>query len=112
MAQIIRTFEPADRYLYDFKLCTIARGWAQIDTSQDASYYGQWINPATREILCYCEGDLILTRCDDDAELAREIAKMKQWNAEQGHRFMGIDPGFSESLKAALIAAGLEVYLH
>lgn len=109
---ILRDFAPADRYLYDFKLCTIAKGWAQIDTSQDASYFGQWVNPTKREIFCYCEGDLILTRCENDAELAGEIATMKAWNTEQGHRFLGIDPGFNTELKEALASAGLEEYLH
>lgn len=112
MTTIVRDFAPADRYLYDFRLCTIAKGWAQIDTSQDASYFGQWINPAKRQILCYCEGDIILSKCDTDTDIQDELRKMKAWNEEQGHRFMGIDPGFSEPLKAALVAAGLQEYLH
>lgn len=110
--QIIREFAPADRYLYDFRVCTIAKGWAQIDTSQDASYFGQWVNPTKREIFCYCEGDTILTRCFSDAQLQDELARMRTWNLEQGHRFLGIDPGFSEDLKAALVNAGLGEYLH
>ncbi len=109
---IERTFSPADRYKYDFRLCTAEKGWAQIDTSQDASYFGQWINPTTREILSYCEGDVTLTKCETDAELVAEIAKMKAWNATQDHRFIGIDPGFNEALQAAIAAAGLTEYLH
>lgn len=113
MASITRDFVgTSDRYVYDFRLCTISKGWAQIDTSQDAWYYGQWINPTTRQILCYCEGDVIQTQCENDQDLAGEIAKMKAWNVEQGHRFIGIDPGFSWPLKTALIGAGLEEYLH
>lgn len=110
--QIIREFAPADRYVYDFGACSISKGWAQIDTSQDASYFGQWINPEKRQIVCYCEGDVILTKCDTDEDLRAEIVKMKQWNDEQGHRFMGIDPGFSDKLKTSLTAAGLNEYLH
>jgi hypothetical protein len=112
MVKIERGFSPADRYLYDFKLCTIERGWAQVDTSQDASYYGTWISPEKRQIFQYVEGDLYLTRCDTDAELAAEILRMKEWNTSMGHRFMGIDPGFNADLKAALCAAGLAEYLH
>ncbi len=26
----------SDRYKFDFKLCTPAKGWAQLDTRQDA----------------------------------------------------------------------------
>lgn len=112
MKKITRDFAPADRYLYDLNACSMSKGWAQIDTSQDASYFGQWINPVSRKIFCYCEGDLILTTVDTDRELVAEIEGMKRWNAENGHRFKGIDPGFSENLKQALIAAGLREYLH
>ena len=110
--EIIREFAPADRYLYDFGKCSTANGWAQIDTSQDASYFGQWINPTRRLIFAYIEGDCVLTKLDTDVELAQEISEMKCWNEEQGHRFKGIDPGFNESLKAALEACGLREYLH
>ena len=41
-------FAPADRYLYDFKVLTIDKGWAQLDSRQDASYYGHW-NPRQRQ---------------------------------------------------------------
>lgn len=112
MKTITRDFTPADRYLYDFGLCTTARGWAQIDTSQDASYFGQWINPSRRIVFSYVEGDCIVVKLDTDAELAAEIAEMQRWNEQQGHRFIGIDPGFNADLKAALIAAGLQEYLH
>ncbi len=110
--EIIREFAPADRYRYDFEVCTISKGWAQVDTSQDASYFGTWINPTKREVFCYCEGDTILTRYESDAEMAIDILHMKEWNEKQGHRFMGIDPGMNESLKQALIDAGLGGYLH
>jgi len=33
--ETIREFVPADRYIYDFRLCTYSKGWAQIDTKQD-----------------------------------------------------------------------------
>src|SRR5678809_1577262 len=112
MKTITRSFCPADRYLYDFKLCTIEKGWAQIDTSQDASYFGQWVNPLKREIFAYIEGDLVLTKVDSYQELQAEIAEMQRWNEEQGHRFIGIDPGFSPQLRQELSDAGLGGYLH
>jgi hypothetical protein len=116
MAKTIqRDFLPADRYLYDFKYCTVANGWAQIDTSQDASYFGQWIHPGKREIFCYCEGDLIHTKLDTDAELVRELQEIqdfdRNYSPKRADRF-GIDPGFNAELKQALIAAGLGEFLH
>ena len=47
-----------DRYKYDFRQCKPSDGWAQLDTKQDAPYYGNWINPLTLETLSYCEGDV------------------------------------------------------
>jgi hypothetical protein len=116
--KITREFAPADRYLYDFKVCTTDKGWAQLDTRQDASYFGTWINPTARKIFCYCEGDTTLTECETDAELQAELATMAAWNAENGYRAfstgkaIAIDPGFNDDLKAACVAAGIGGYLH
>ena len=108
-----REFAPGDRYLYDFKYCTISNGWAQIDTRQDASYFGQWINPTKRQILSYCEGDVCLTTCDDDAELLAEMTALRDFaNSVEPGGFLGIDPGFSRTLQLALIAAGLRGFAH
>lgn len=43
--ECIREFCPTDRYVYDFGKCSYAKGWAQVDTRQDASYYGTWDEP-------------------------------------------------------------------
>lgn len=112
MKTVQRSFAPSSRYQYDFGACTPDRGWAQLDTGQDASYYGTWINPTSRKILVYCEGDVILTSVDTDAELAGEVDSIRRWNLEQGHRFMGIDPGFNDGLRGATIAAGLAGFFH
>ena len=37
--KIIRSFEPGDRYPYDFDLCTCARGWAQVELLPISSTY-------------------------------------------------------------------------
>ena len=111
---IERDFAPADRYLYDTKL----KGYAQVDSRQDASYFGTWINPVTRIIFNYCEGDCTVTKCDTDAELLAELDRMERWNAENGTRrysngkAIAIDPGFSADLMTACHAAGLSDYIH
>ena len=38
--KITREFCPGDRYTYDFGHCSYENGWAQVDTAQDASYFG------------------------------------------------------------------------
>src|SRR5215813_2869335 len=87
----INSFRPADRYLYDFKLLTYARGWAQVDTKQDASYFGTWTNPERREIFTYCEGDRTLTTADTHEEYRAELLKLYEWNRDAGY-WLGIDP--------------------
>jgi hypothetical protein len=110
--ELIRNFEAmSDRYKYDFRLCTYANGWAQIDTRQDAPYYGTWTNPDRREIFNYCEGDLCLTRCDTDDEYRIELRKTIDWNKEAGH-WIGIDPGFSAEMRDKFVLLGFEDALH
>lgn len=107
----ITSFAPADRYLYDFKVLTYAKGWAQVDTKQDASYYGTWTNPMTREIFNYCEGDVCLTKCETDDDYRQAIAELVRWNRESGY-WLGIDAGFGEDMKAAFANLGMSDLLH
>lgn len=95
-----REFCPADRYLYDFMICTAEKGWAQVDTSQDASYFGTWANPFKLLIFSYTEGDTCLHEAETEKEFVEELENIKTWNTESGHKFLGIDPGFNEELKA------------
>lgn len=105
------TFQPGDRYRFDFGRCSSKNGWAQIDTRQDASYFGQWVNPAIRQVICYAEGDVYVTTCADDAELIEQVAHIKAFH-DENDAFLGIDPGFNEALRIALISAGLGQYFH
>jgi len=107
----ITEFAPADRYTYDFGACTYARGWAQIDTRQDASYYGTWTNPTTREIFTYCEGDTTLVRCADDTEYVAEVRAVADWNKGAGY-WLGIDPGSGDDMRQRFVALGLGDLLH
>jgi hypothetical protein len=113
MSTITRGFNPlTNRYEFDFKRCTYANGWAQIDTGQDASYFGQWINPDKLVILSYCEGDITTTQYEDAAALVAAMTGMRLWNNHQGHRFGGIDPGFNAGLKEKFVQLGLSGFLH
>jgi hypothetical protein len=113
MATIIRGFNPmTDRYAFDTGRCSYKNGWAQLDTGQDASYYGTWINPDLLTIVSYCEGDIITMQCASSTELVEEVARIKAWNVEGGYGFGGIDVLFSEELTAKYKAIGLEEYLH
>lgn len=107
-----------DRLHFDFGACRFDRGWAQVDTGQDASYYGQWANPFTFQVFRYAEGDTTLIKCDSAAEFAQELRGIRDWNDAQGHRFLGIDPGLDHTEKAsnrllhAFVSLGLTDLFH
>lgn len=96
MVETIRGSDPmGERYKYDSGICSAAKGWVQVDTKQDASYYGTWTNPFTREIFSYCEGDTTLTKCSSDNEYKQELTSLVEWNKERGY-WLGIDPGWPD----------------
>ena len=101
-----------DRYAFDFDQCSYGNGFAQIDTGQDASYFGTWANPETLQIVCFCEGDVTIKTANDNVEFSNELKDIKHWNDKNGHRFYGIDPGFSGDMKQAFINVGCEELLH
>ena len=112
----IREFCPADRYRYDFGLCSDSNGFAQIDTWQDASYYGTWANPEKLIIFNYCEGDTCLTKCETAEEFRAEIYALKKWADESGGEgergFRGIDPGLNPDNIQKWRDIGLAELLH
>lgn len=110
-ATVTHEFAPADRYVYDFRMCTYALGWAQFDTRQDASYYGNWVNPTSREFFSYCEGDTTHSLCETDEEFTATVRAMADWHKEQDC-WLGIDPGFDVNMKARFVALGLADLLH
>jgi hypothetical protein len=101
------------RYELDCGMCSSSNGFAQIDSGQDASYYGIWANPYTLEVVSYAEGDLDITKLPTISAFASYIREMKTWNDSAGYgRNFGIDPGFNAKLKVAFVDAGLGDLLH
>ena len=82
-----------DRYSVEKSLYVFTKSstWAQVDTDQDAWYFGNWANPATLSIVSYAEGDLVVLRCDTAEEFCSELNRMAAWHATQGS-FLRIDP--------------------
>ena len=108
-----RTFiSDGDRYSIDFGYCSVRNGWAQVDTGQDAWYFGTWTNPTTRSIITYAEGDVTAETAETDAEYVSALEHIRDWNEEHGHGFKGIDPGLGEELRTACIARGIGHLLH
>jgi len=110
--KITREFAPADRYLYDFGLCSYEKGWAQVDTAQDASYFGTWANPTRLMIFSYCEGDTTLKEAASPEEFAAELWEIDAWNRAHGYGPVRIDPGFDPVMRAAFEGLGLADILH
>lgn len=65
-----------NRYEFDFNYCSLSKGWAQVDTGQDASYFGDWAHPTKLQIISFAEGDVTITTCVNINEFKEEIAKM------------------------------------
>ena len=112
MVKIDRDFtSEGDRYAYDFRICNFKNGWAQIDTSQDAWYFGSWANPTERKLVSYCEGDITVTTCETDAEFIEKIRSAAEWNVKNEYGFH-IDGMCSEPIIEAFAALGLADLLH
>ena len=107
-----RYFKDTERYEFDFDLCTPKKGFAQVDTGQDAWYFGTWANPFKLEIVSYAEGDVTIQTADEPEEFVDAIRYIKTWNDEHGHGFKGIDPMCVEKLEHQFIALGLGELLH
>jgi peptidoglycan/xylan/chitin deacetylase (PgdA/CDA1 family) len=100
-----------DRYRYDFHLCRAVDGWAQLDTRQDASYHGIWINPVSLKLFSYVEGDTTLTECESEAEFITAARICFEWHKEHGY-FIGVDAMEAGGAKQAFVRMGLGEYLH
>lgn len=112
MITIDRSWEPTSRYKFDCGRCSYANGYAQIDTGQDASYFGTWCSPSERTIVCYCEGDVTVQRADTDEDFVRAIRECAAWNDAHGWGPMKIDALASPALAEKFTALGLADLLH
>ena len=78
--EVIRSFiVNGERYRWDFDEDFNVQGWEQYDTSQDAWYFGVWINKKLLQIQTYAEGDLTLVKCPDIDHFNAEIADMNKF---------------------------------
>ena len=88
---IFRSFHPADRYQFDFNLCSKKKGWKQYDTSQDAWYFGVWVHPEKRVIITYAEGDITVVRCPTDESYHAELKSMAEFYGSPPPAFITVD---------------------
>ena len=85
---------------------------AQVDTAQDASYFGTWASPTCLMIYHFCEGDTTSKDAASPEEVATELREIDAWNRANGYGPASIDPGFDPAMKAAFEGLGLADMLH
>jgi hypothetical protein len=81
-----------ERYFYDFEALPPAQGWKQFDTSQDAWYFGVWVNLEKRMTFTYAEGDRTLVVCPDDDHLRAELKDAVEFYGDPPPAFICFDP--------------------
>ena len=93
-----KTFCNSDRYVFDFNYCNSKKGFAQLDTTEDASYFGNWINFKSLELISYCEGDITINKCDDKEEFKKELLRTVTWY-KNNNSYKGIDLMLNDEIK-------------
>ena len=77
-----RMFLPSERYVIDFDPLFGVEGWQQFDTNQDAHYFGCWVNPRTRMVLTYAEGDWSLEVAPSDDLYLEAVGRLVSFYGE------------------------------
>ena len=95
-----------DRYIFDFHYCTSKKNYAQVDSDQDAWYFGTWANPLDLRVVTYAEGDVTVKECESEEEFVEEMERISQWNKDHGFTF-SIDPLGNEAVEDAFKKMGL-----
>ena len=101
-----------DRYHFDFGECSHHLGYAQVDTSQDAPYFGIWTNPTTLTTVSYMEGDIYRDTAESVEEYVEFIRKMKADYEKMGRPVLGIDPMLNDEISNRFKEIGLGDLLH
>lgn len=108
-----KKFDPlAERYDFDWALCNNTLRYAQIDTRQDASYYGTWCSPKNLTIIYFTEGEITIDKADTAEEFITALREFAKWNEEAGYGRINIDPGPYSDTAKAFVTLGVEDLLH
>lgn len=102
----------ADRYHFDFAICHPDAGWAQVDTPEDAWYFGTWANPTSLMITTYAEGDVTTRTCETAEEFVAEMRRIEAWTRENKGAPARIDPMLRDDIADAFRDLGLGDMLH
>ena len=111
--EIKKSFANCDRFIFDFNYCHFKKGYAQLDTTEDAHYFGNWVNFKSLELITYCEGDITINKCDDVDEFKKQLFKVVTWY-KNNNTYKGIDLMDSKEIKEDFKKLNLDnsFYLH
>ena len=101
-----------ERYHFDFGECSASLGYAQVDTSQDAPYFGIWTNPLNLTTVSYMEGDIYRNTAESVEEYVEFIRQLKSEYEAMGTKISGIDPMLNSEISNRLIEIGLGDLIH
>tara|TARA_R100001443_G_scaffold4759_1_gene13340 strand:- start:53 stop:403 length:351 start_codon:yes stop_codon:yes gene_type:complete len=90
------------RYCFDNK------GYAQLDTSEDAWYYGHWIDFKNLKIISYAEGDVSIETCENKEEFKKLLKKTVDFLKFKTESFKGIDLMCDEKIEEDFNKLGLD----
>ena len=74
---------------YPFDQVSRRLGFYQYDTPQDAWYFGLWVNPEKLQIVCYAEGDVIVSTAHDRAGYDAMLKLWDEMNRDRDPRRPG-----------------------
>tara|TARA_R100000654_G_scaffold20441_9_gene41236 strand:+ start:285 stop:626 length:342 start_codon:yes stop_codon:yes gene_type:complete len=100
-----------DRYQFDFNLCSVSKGFSQVDTEQDASYYGKWANPSEFKLVSYVEGDVTIQTAPNKEEFIDLMRSTAKWHKDRDDE-LKIDPMLDDKQEQAWKDLGLADLLH
>lgn len=112
MKRIEEFMENIERYHFDWGECSHHLGYAQVDTCQDAPYFGIWTNPTNLTTVSYMEGDVIREIAESVEEYVEHIRETKVSMEKFGRRFIGIDPMLNSETENRFKEIGLGDLLH
>ena len=102
------------RYEYDFGMCAPDNDYAQVDTAQDASYFGMWTNPFDYKIVTFAEGDLTIQTAESLEEYVKAVKNLKvaYGSERETEAYFGIDTMLRDRLTKRFKEIGLNEVLH
>jgi len=103
--------ECAERYQFDFVKCKPSKGYSQVDTEQDASYYGHWANPFTFELVGFVEGEVTIQQAETKQEFIDLMLKTAKFYKDTDDE-LNIDPMLEEDQRQEWKNLGLTHLLH